>query len=542
MVDTPALRTPRPLGRLVPALGLALTTLVPAPSAGAATPAPSCESLATLRLPDLTVTVAETVASGTFTPPGEKPLTGLPAFCRVAGVLRPSADSHVEVEVWMPSAGWNRKLQGGGNGGFAGSIAWDGLARNVARGYATAATDTGHKGTGIDASWALGHPEKVIDFGHRAIHEMTVAAKGVIAAFYGEAPRRSYFASCSNGGRQALMEAQRYPEDYDGIVAGAPAAPWTTLMAVFAWTARAMGEPATHVPPAKLAAIERAVLAACDARDGVADGVLADPPKCGFDPRSLLCKGQDAPDCLTVPQADALAKVYSGPRAKDGRPVGRGFPPGAETGQGGWGLWIDGDAPGKSLQAVFASAFGANMVFDRPDWDARAFDLERDLPVAQARAAKTLDATDADLGPFLRRGGKLILFHGWNDAAIPAGLTIDYVDAVRARLGAAATDSFLRLYLVPGQQHCGGGPGASYCGGLNAATGDERHDLSTALERWVEEGIAPATMVAVKPADWENPATASVQMTRPLCPYPTAAVYKGAGSPDDPSSYRCATP
>jgi feruloyl esterase len=540
MVHPLVLRRAHPLARLLPALGLSVLAL--APWAGAAPPAPSCESLATLRLPNLTVTVAEAVTSGTFTPPGEKPLTGLPAFCRVAGVLRPSADSHVEVEVWMPSAGWNHKLQGGGNGGYAGSIAWEGLARNVARGYATAATDTGHKGAGIDASWALGHPEKVVDFGYRAIHAMTVTAKAVIAAFYGEAARRSYFASCSNGGRQALMEAQRYPEDYDGIVAGAPAAPWTTLMAVFAWNARALGSAESHIPPAKLPAIERAVLAACDARDGVTDGVLAYPPKCAFDPRSMICQGPDAPDCLTPPQAEALAKVYAGPRARDGRPVGRGFPPGAETGPGGWGLWISGDAPGKSLQALFAGAFGANMVFGAPDWDVRAFDLDRDLPVARERTARVLDATDPDLGPFRRRGGKLILFHGWNDAAIPAGLTIDYVDAVRARLGAETTDSFLRFYLVPGQQHCGGGPGASDCGGLNAATGDPLHDLSTALERWVEEGAAPATMIAVKPVDGASPAAAATRMTRPLCPYPKAAAFKGAGSPDDPSSYRCEVP
>lgn len=201
-------------------------------------PGRACESLASLKLPDTAISLAQTVSSGSFTPPGGKPLTGLPTFCRVAGVIRPSADSQIEIEVWMPAAGWNGKFQSVGNGGFAGSISYDGLARAVAHGYATASTDTGHKGEAIDATWALGHPEKIVDFGHRAIHEMTVRAKAVVEALYGLAPRRSYFASCSNGGRQGLMEAQRYPADYDGIVVGAPAAAWTTFLTDFAGTRR----------------------------------------------------------------------------------------------------------------------------------------------------------------------------------------------------------------------------------------------------------------------------------------------------------------
>ena len=508
------------------------------PSGGRSASARSCEGLATVRLPDTTVSVAETVSSGSFSPPSDKPITGLPAFCRVAGVIRPSADSQIEFEVWMPVAGWNRKLQGVGNGGFAGSISYDGLGRAVTRGYAAASTDTGHRGPGIDATWALGHPEKIVDFGHRAIHEMTMKAKAVIEAFYGEAPRRSYFASCSNGGRQALMEAQRYPGDYDGIIAGAPAAAWTTFMAGFVWNAQAMADPSAHIPAAKLPAIERAVVAACDARDGVPDGVLASPAECGFDPRTMACKGADSADCLTAPQAEALAKIYAGPRGRDGKGVARGFPPGGETGPGGWGLWITGEAPGRSLQAVFASQFGAHMVFDRPDWDLRTFDFDRDVRIVEEKMAKILNATDPDLAAFRRRGGKLILFHGWNDAALAAEATIDYFEAVRARLGPEATDSFVRLYMMPGLQHCFGGPGAHYCGGLTVPLGDSEHDFSAALERWVEEGVAPGTMVAVKPVDESKPA-AGVSQTRPLCPYPRAAVFGGTGRPDDPSAYTC---
>ncbi len=436
-----------PIPRMLAVLLLAAgATIAPCPEALAsdaardagAAPAPvrTCESLASLRLPQATITTAEAVTSGTFSPPADKPLTGLPAFCRVAGVIRPTSDSQIEIEVWMPAAGWNRKLQGVGNGGFAGSISYDGLAEAVRRGYAAASTDTGHKGSGIDATWALGHPEKIVDFGHRAIHEMTVKAKAMVAGFYGEAPRRSYFASCSNGGRQALMEAQRYPADYDGIVAGAPAAAWTTIMSGFIRNAQAMADPAAHVPPAKLPAIEKAVVAACDARDGVPDGVVALPSTCRFDPRTTVCKAADSSECLTGPQAEALATVYAGVRGRDGRVLAPGFLPGAETGPGGWGLWITGEAPGRSLQTIFATQTAANMVFDRADWDVKTFDFEKDQRAVEARLARVLNATDPDLEAFRKRGGKLILFHGWNDAALPPQGTIDYVDAVARAHGA----------------------------------------------------------------------------------------------------------
>ena len=531
------------MGCLIGRTGAAALALAGAVAANAApsaiAPVRTCESLAALPLPETTITTAAAVGSGSFAPATGKPVGDLPAFCRVAAVLRPSPDSHVEIEVWLPAAAWNGKLQGMGNGGFAGSLTYEGLGRALRHGYAAVATDTGHKGTGIDASWALGHPERVVDFGHRAVHEMTVTAKALAAAFYGQAPRRAYFSSCSNGGRQALMEAQRYPADYDGIIAGAPAANWTRIMAGFVWNAQALARPGAHIPPAKLPAIERAAIAACDAQDGVADGVLAAPQRCGFDPRSLTCKGADAPDCLTPPQAEALAKIYAGPRRRDGSKIAPGFPPGGETGPGAWGAWITGDAAGRSVQALFASQFGAHMVFGRPDWDYAAFDFERDVLEADAKVGPILNATDPDLGAFRARGGKLILYHGWSDQALAAGGTVAYFDAVRARLGPAATESFARLYLMPGVQHCGGGPGASFCGELTVPEGDATHDFSTALERWVEDGIAPGTMIAVKPA---ADGKAAPLMTRPLCPYPQEAVFGGTGSPDDPSRYDCRAP
>jgi len=530
--------------RIAIAVSALATSGLAATAAEAPAPVRSCESLATLSLPHAALATAARVDAGSFATPEGQSINSLPAFCRVAGVLSPTSDSHIEFEVWLPAAGWNGKLQGIGNGGLAGSVRYEELGLAVSHGYAAAATDTGHKGSAIDGKWALGHPEKIVDFGHRAIHETVVAAKAIVAAFYGAAARRAYFAGCSNGGRQALMEAERYPEDYDGLVAGAPAASWTGLFAGFVWDAQALADAAAHVPPAKLKALESAVVAACDRRDGVADGVLADPIACRFDPHTIVCKSQDASDCLAPAQADALAKIYSGPTARDGRHAFPGFPPGAETGPGGWGLWITGPTPGKSLQAIFATQIGAYMVFDRPDWDLLTYSYERDQPQVEARLAGSLNATNPDLGAFHKRGGKLIVFHGSNDPALPVQGTIDYVESVRALLGRDATDSFLRLYLLPGLQHCFGGPGASFCGGLSVPLGAADHDFSAALERWVEEGVAPGTLIAVKPTEGASLATlasaaASATVRRPLCPHPQAAVYKGEGSPDDPANFRC---
>ena len=500
-----------------------------------------CESLAQLRLPDTSITMAVTT-SGSFTPPGGKPLEDLPAFCRVGGVIRPTSDSHIQFEVWMPTAGWNGKFYGLGNGGFAGSISYVHIAQALRRGYAVASTDTGHTGSATDASWALGHPEKVIDFGHRAIHEMTVKAKAVVSAFYGGPARRSYFVSCSNGGRQALMEAQRYPDDYDGIIAGAPAAAWTRFMLNFIWNAQTLADPAAHVPLTKLAVIEKAVVASCDSRDRVADGVLVAPNACGFDPQALLCKGTEAGDCLTAPQAEAIARVYAGPRRRDGHVLARGFPPGAETGEGGWGTWITGPAPSQSLQAAFAQGALKYMVFDSPNYDLRTFDFERDAAAVEARLAPHLNATDPDLSGFHKGGGKLIVYHGWNDPGLSAYETIDYYQAVRARMGTAA-DAFARLYLIPGLQHCTGGPGATYAGGFNVPFRDVEQDLSAALERWVEDGVAPGEMVATAAPDRAKlAAPAPSTPRRRICPYPQVPKFRGSGSPDDPAAWVCQGP
>jgi feruloyl esterase len=469
-------------------------------------------------------------------------MANVPSFCRVSGVLKPSSDSDIRFEVWMPQAGWNGKYHGVGNGGFAGSIGWAGLAAAVSRGYAASSTDMGHQAGGIDAGWALGHPEKVIDYGYRAIHETAVTAKAVIRAFYGEGPKRSYFNSCSNGGRQALMEAQRFPEDYDGIIAGAPANYWTHLLSSAAWDMLAtLATPGAYISAAKLPAIQAAVRAACDAQDGVKDGVLEDPSQCRFDPKTLLCQSAETDACLTAPQAEALRKIYAGPRDAKGKQVFPGYSPGGEAEAGGWGSWITGPGPEKAAMFLFATQFYKNMVFQDANWDFRTFDLERDSKIAVQKTAHILNSNNPDLKKFHARGGKLIVYHGWCDAAIPAQNAIDYFRSVEKKMGAKKTAGFVRLFLAPGVQHCAGGSGPDSFGQMNGVEGDALHDLDAALERWVEEGVAPEKLIATKYKSGSSPAS-GVARTRPLCPYPQTARWNGSGSTDDAANFTCAAP
>ena len=512
--------------------------------------AQSCESLSNLKLPDTTITIAQSVEVGAFTPPaGTVTAPGpaanykdLPAFCRVTATIKPTADSDIKVEVWMPRAGWNGKLQGEGNGGFAGGISYGSLAGGLRRGYATVGTDTGHTAGATDASWALGHPEKIVDFGYRAVHEMTVKARAIVRAFYGEDPKHSYFGSCSDGGREALMEAQRYPQDYDGILAGAPANYWTHLLMAGAWESQAlMKDPASYIPASKIPALGAAVNAACDRQDGVADGVINDPRECRFDPSSLLCKGQDSDACLTAPQVEALKKIYAGPKNSKGEPLYVGRLPGAEDGVGGWATWITGSGPGKSLLYAFTTNFFKYMVFDKPDWDFKTFNFDADLKTDDEKQARNLNSTDPNLKPFRANGGKLILYHGWNDPAISPLNSIDYLHSVQAKMGAKQTETFVRLYLVPGMLHCAGGPGPDSFGQNAVDAADPQHSVTKALERWVENRQAPGSVIATRFKTDGNPAS-GVERTRPLCPYPQVAQYSGSGSTDDAANFRCAQP
>jgi Tannase and feruloyl esterase len=508
--------------------------------------AATCESLAAAKLANATIQSAQMVAAGEFSPP-QAPLAGgapanykaLPAFCRVQGVLEPSSDSHIEFEVWLPASGWNGRYEGLGNGGFAGAIDYAGLAGAVAQGYAASDSDTGHKALFIDARWALGHPEKVTDFGYRAVHETAEKAKALIADFYGKHARKSYFSSCSDGGREALMEAQRYPADYDGILAGAPANDWTHLLANAAEETQMMGSPEKYIPPSKLPAIQAATLAACDAQDGVTDGIINDPSRCQFDPSVLLCKGAESNSCLTAPQVASLQRLYAGARDSAGKTIFPGRLPGAEVGLDTWALWITGQKPDTSLMHGFATQYFGNMVFEDAAWDYHTFQLQRALSVADDKTARALNATDPNLKRFHDRKGKLIVYHGWNDPAISALSSVEYFRSVQSAMGEKQTDGFFRLYLAPGVSHCGGGPGPNVFGQNVTQGADPEHSVTKALERWVEKGVAPNQIIATKYGAGPNP---PVERTRPLCPYPQVASYKGSGSTDDAANFACMEP
>lgn len=481
--------------------------------------AADCGALAKLTLPATTIGEAKLVAAD----------KGVPAHCEVKAVMRPSADSEIQLAVWLPAEGWNGKFLGVGNGGYAGSISTGGLVEAVKNGFASASTDTGHKASGgVDASWALNHPEKIIDFAHRAIHLMTVQGKAMATAYYGEAPKKSYFISCSNGGRQALMEAQRYPEDYDGIVAGAPANDWTHLMTNAAKDSQALlKDPASYIPAKKLPAIQAAALKACDKNDGVEDGVIENPGKCKFDTAVLACQGAENDQCLTAPQLKALASVYGGLRDAKGKYVYPGYAMSGEAEQGGWGPWISGPGPEKSAMYLFSTNFFRYMVYNDATWEPKNFDLKKDLAAAR-KAGAVLSSVDPDLRKFQARGGKLILYHGWCDAAIPGQAVIDYYNSVVKKMGAKNTGQFVRLFMAPGMQHCGAGAGPNSFGQGGAPKGDPSSNIAAALAAWVEKGTAPERIVASRK-----------DRTRPLCAYPKTAKYKGSGSTDDAANFEC---
>ncbi len=528
-------------------LGLGVAISLPARAQQA------CERLTELKLARASITSAATVPAGKFAPPdGPTPSMAmdLPAYCKVQGVARPSDDSEIHFEVWLPlRANWNGKFEQIGNGGYAGSINPGGLAAGVARGYVTAATDNGH--IGPTPTFAIGHPEKVVDFGHRAVHETAVQGKEILQGFYGKGPSLSYFFGCSDGGREALMEAQRYPLDFNGIIVGAPANSWTRLLTAGVWNWKALTEtPANAIPITKLPVIQRAVVAACDELDGVKDGLIEDPRRCHFDPAQLRCPGADGPNCLTPGQVEALSKIYQGPKnPRTGEQIYAGTVPGTEAVTGNWDLWITGGASpmGLPFQGWFGTTFYANMVFEDAKWDYRTFDFDRDLGTALRKSAPALDSNDPDLRPFRDHGGKLIQYHGWGDAAIPAFGSIEYYDRVKAAVGSTngkAIADFYRLFMVPGMSHCAGGIGPNDFGNLGLvgpSSNNPDRDVHAALVRWVEKGVAPEWIIAkgTRPGDPPVDPTKAVPMTRLLCPYPRTPRYKGTGNTDDAASFSC---
>ena len=480
-----------------------------------------CDTLTSLKLPDTAITSAQVVPPGQFSAPAEgqakgkgaNPYVDLPEFCRVAATIKPTSDSDIKVEVWLPAKGWNGNFEGVGNGGWAGVISYRELGDALRGGYATASTDTGH--VGGRGTFALDHPEKLIDFGWRSEHEMTVKAKAVIKAFYGSAPKLSYWNGCSTGGRQGLKEAQMFPNDYDAVIAGAPA----NRTAISLWIAAAvLKDPASYIPPSKYPMIHQAALAACDARDGLKDGLIDDPTKCNFDPKALLCKGADGPSCLTAPQAEGAKKIYSpAVNPRTGQELFSSLVPGTELG---WGIQAQGPEPSANIYDQYRY-----VVFKDPNWDWKTFNFDSDVVRGDLPENLVMNATDPNLKPFFAHNGKLLLYHGWSDPNVPTLNTIKYYKSVADTMGGAAkVFDNIRLFLEPGMGHCGGGEGPNV------------FDKVGAMEQWVEHGKAPDQLIA------SHSTAGKVDRTRPLCPYPQVAKYKGSGSIDDAANFSCKAP
>ena len=497
---------------------LAMAAVLAVPAEGAI-----CEDLAKLALPNVTVTGARQIAAGAFSPPAGRGGAGgpaaqvfstLPAFCRVAATAKPSSDSDIKIEVWLPQSGWNGKFQGVGNGGWAGVIGYPAMAAAVKAGYATASTDTGHVGN--TAAFALGHPEKLVDMGYRAIHEMTVHGKAVTDAFYGSAPKLSFFNGCSLGGRQAVTEAERYPADYNGIVAGASANYNMQIHVARVMLGSVVNRtPDSLVPPEKYSAVHSAVLEACDALDGVKDGVLENPMRCRFDPKVLECKGADGPSCLTAPQVETMRLLYSPTKMGKAGMVPALLQPGTELG---WATLAGPDPLGNAVEAM------KYVVFKDANWDWHTFNPATDIDRALEADSNALGLTDPNLKPFFDRGGKLLMYHGWQDPQVPAQNSVRYFNDVVKTTGRGVAGRSIQLYMVPGMNHCQGGPGT------------DTFDKMAAIEQWVAQGTAPSQISA------SHVTSGVVSRTRPLCPYGKIAHYKGTGSTDEAASFECAAP
>ena len=495
-------------------------------------PAVSCESLAKLALPDTTITMAQTVAAGEFKmpagapsrPPGASPWSpgvdtqSLPAFCRVAATLKPTSDSAIRIEVWLPLSGWNGHFLGVGGGGTAGRIVYAGvplgLTDALRLGYAAANSDAGHDASvdGGGLRFVVGHPEKLIDYAYRATHEMTVKAKAIVAAYYGVPARRSLFIGCSLGSTQAINEAKRFPEDYDGVIAGALMNPIAPFNAAQLWPAWLIArDPAKLIPPGKFTMIQEAAFKACATPVGMNDGLIEEPDRCRFDPQALLCRGADAPDCLTAPQVELMRQIYAGPvNPRTGKSIFPGPAPGGESELRG----MAGDRPHPASLELYKY-----VVHQDPDWDWKTMDFDADVALAH-KVLDPLMHVDANLEPFFDRGGKAMVYIGWNDYHNPVHV-IDYYNEVLRTSGSRARDS-IRLFNVPGMGHCAGGVGC------------DTFDKLGTMAQWLETGRAPDQVLASKLKDGK------VIRTRPLCAYPKVARYTGTGHIDEAENFVCA--
>jgi feruloyl esterase len=530
-----------------------------------------CTNLQSLQLDDTTITSATDNTSGVFVVPGSNPpstISGLPAFCRVTANLVPTSDSNIKIEIWLPETTWNGRFLGTGGGGFQGVITYGELASGIQHGFAATNSDlgTGSSGCkplfcgsdgvtnplatafgnpGVPSTGLFGHPERIKDFGYRAIHLMTVRGKQIANAFYQQKAQKAYFAGCSTGGQNALMEAQRFPDDYDGILAGAPAFNRTHLhMAGLAGWQNTHANANRFILPGQMTLINQAVLAQCVGQDGGAgtDPFLTDPRDCHFDPKALLCTGGKVPPaCLTADQVTTIQKYYAGTiDPVNGQVINPGSERGNETDNvGALGLAFQEDLPEPAFDGLFYWVFGPSFGHPGSAVNFANFDFHHDVDTVDDQLAKVLNADSSDLGEFREHGGKLLMYHGWADPLIPSQSSINYFNALVANGGHGfeqasfdndghpalrRTQSYARLFMVPGMYHCSGGPGPN------------AFDALTPLVSWVENGVAPQTIVATK---FVNDTPPAVEMTRPLCVFPKVAKYSGSGSTSIAANFTC---
>ncbi len=481
------------------------------------------QDIISLKLTGVTITAVEDVPSENFTPPGGKKLTNLPAFIRIAFTSKPTPESNIQCEIWMPKNNWNGRFLGTGNGGGAGKISYGPLVTGVIRGFATANTDMG---TSPNAEDAVGHPERWADFGYRATHEMTSAAKAILQVYYKRPALNSYFIACSTGGQQALMEAQRFPDDYDGIIAGAPANNRTHLHTSFIWNliANNQGQANEIIPQKKINLLSKLVIQNCAGKDGGApgDGFLTDPRLCDFNFETLpqCLEGIKTDSCFTMEDIIVLKKLYTGPtNPRTGERIYTPLPLG-----------------GSKLELSAAHLYLFKWVFGK-DFNYRKFDFDRDMAIVDSILAPILNANNPDLSLMKARGGKILMYTGTDDQLVPAQDAINYYERVIVAMGGLKqTQDFFRFFLIPGMGHCGGGSGLNFSQGKSIdLIQDSDYDILSAMVKWVENGIAPDrfNVKTFNCCDSVN----RIGFQRPIYPYPKFPEYTG-GEPKSPSSFR----
>ena len=530
-------------------LSAILSAAVSVAALSCATPAfaASCEDLASLKLPDTTIISAQSVPSGDYTTGDKLTRKAMPAFCRVVASVKAEQDSDISIEVWLPKDDWKGVFHGNGNGGYGGivSFGYDGMEAGVKRGYASASTDMGTApSTPLDGDSLVGHPQKWKDWGRLSTHVMTETGKAISKAFYGQDPKHSYFTGCSTGGQQALIEAQYYPDDYDGIISGAPVVSRTWGHGAVLWDYLAANlQPGHKLSDAKLALLTKSAVAACGGKSNglSSDGFIADPAACDFDPGALTCKGADSAECLTPSEVETAKAFYSGPVAPEsGKALYYGWPPGSESGSFNWGfLEAPANAPGEpSFDGLFKWVFGA-------DWNWRNFAFPADMAKVDAALGPVLnDAVTGDVSAYRSRGGKLLIYQGWADPIVSPDQTMALYKGLAGKFGGdREVQTFARLFMAPGVGHCGGGPGpnsfnSAVFRGLQPPSSGPEHDSFAALANWVENGNAPTQIIATKYIG-DDPSK-GIAFQRPLCPYPQKPWYNGSGDTADAKNFTCA--